>query len=394
MLKQKDDQIHGLEAKIVNLDKIKREQGRELDRVKAEAEAFHVQVDEMQKGDESTTAAHRNEVEGIMREHQRHVEDLQQRVVFEEREKHELTANLRSVEERWRAELAHLEAQKAQLELQCADAQVQLQAEQQRCAELCASINSEEARRAAEADLGVGDGPHGSASDVEVRRAAELAMAELQDRLNTAEKKLLDSQSVREMFSKETDMYRTELKVVRDERARLEADLAKARELQATAAVADTSTSQKAVIDAMQRDFEARVERYRDEVQYLRQKGDDKDRRCEQLVAERSSLMVELRSSGGSWRVQTANAIGEDTSGDLEGGGAKAGPPSRGAKSSSGNIRSLPLSAPGWMRSADEPLRLVVRTLNGYPQARLIFFGYVVLLHAWVLFVLQQSAIH
>merc|ERR1719409_2074264 len=54
--------------------------------------------------------------------------------------------------------------------------------------------------------------------------------------------------------------------------------------------------------------------------------------------------------------------------------------------------RSLPLSAPAWLRSSDEPLRLVVRVLANSPPARIVFFGYVILLHVWVLFVLQNAA--
>ncbi|CAE7024607.1 ychF [Symbiodinium sp. CCMP2456] len=57
-------------------------------------------------------------------------------------------------------------------------------------------------------------------------------------------------------------------------------------------------------------------------------------------------------------------------------------------------MRSLPLAAPSWLRSADEPLKLVLRTLNTVPAARLTFFTYVILLHAWVLFILQQMALH
>eukprot|EP00434_Breviolum_minutum_P004787 symbB.v1.2.004217.t1/scaffold221.1/size262466/1 len=57
-------------------------------------------------------------------------------------------------------------------------------------------------------------------------------------------------------------------------------------------------------------------------------------------------------------------------------------------------MRSLPLATPAWLRSADEPLKLVLRTLATVPAARLTFFTYVILLHAWVLFILQQMALH
>jgi len=53
----------------------------------------------------------------------------------------------------------------------------------------------------------------------------------------------------------------------------------------------------------------------------------------------------------------------------------------------------MPLAYPAWVRNSDEPLKLVVRTLADMPQARLVFFAYVFLLHIWVLFILHQSAV-
>lgn len=196
-------------------------------------------------------------------------------------------------------------------------------------------------------------------------------------------------------------MYRGELKVARDERARAEEELTIAQEKlrglqQASLAqgegTASASTPSSAAIQAMQKDFEERMERSRDEVQYLRKKCDEKERRCEQLLAEKSSLAAEFRamrgtsSGGGSLAFAVAEA-------DLETGkGFRAGK-DRGAGGDRSSVRSLALSAPAWLRSADEPLRLVVKTLAAFPQARLLFFSYVILLHFWVLFLLQNAAV-
>ncbi|CAJ1425709.1 unnamed protein product [Effrenium voratum] len=219
----------------------------------------------------------------------------------------------------------------------------------------------------------------------EALRAAEAKARDLQERTQAAEEKLLEAQSMREMFAKETEMYRSELKVSRDEKALLEEDLRRAqdrlRELQASA---KSGVGQEAVMEAVQKDFETRMERYRDEVQYLRQKCDEKERRCEQLMAEKGALSVELRGAA-------LEAV-PSSSEDLESGSGTKTAASTAAKGRL--MRSLPLAAPSWLRSADEPVKLVLRTLVTVPAARLTFFGYVVLLHAWVLFILQQMALH
>merc|ERR1719408_611713 len=58
----------------------------------------------------------------------------------------------------------------------------------------------------------------------------------------------------------------------------------------------DQDSSQQAMAQAMQKDFDERMERHKDEVGYLRQKCDEKERRCEQLLAERSTLASELKA--------------------------------------------------------------------------------------------------
>eukprot|EP00435_Cladocopium_sp_Y103_P065065 s306_g26.t2 len=61
---------------------------------------------------------------------------------------------------------------------------------------------------------------------------------------------------------------------------------------------AKAGAGQEAVLEAVQKDFEHRMERYRDEVQYLRQKCDEKERRCEQLMAEKGALSVWSTADG------------------------------------------------------------------------------------------------
>mmetsp|Transcript_5263 Transcript_5263/g.17075 ORF Transcript_5263/g.17075 Transcript_5263/m.17075 type:complete len:232 (+) Transcript_5263:2093-2788(+) len=226
----------------------------------------------------------------------------------------------------------------------------------------------------------------------------EEELRALRENLRVAEDKVLDCQSVRDMFAKETDMYRSELKITCDERARLEEDLQKAqeklRDLKAGQSSGDLGSSQQGVIQAMQKDFDARMERYQDEVKYLRQKCDEKEKRCEHLLAERASLAGELRSAGGGAAAWRPSASESEAAGgeDLEGGGGSAAKSSKAPPLKALAIRALPLASPGWVRAADEPLMLVTRTISTIPQARIAFFLYIIMLHVWVLFILQQSA--
>merc|ERR1712232_474184 len=114
--------------------------------------------------------------------------------------------NLRSVEERARSEITTLEMQKTQLEQQQANLQVQLQEEQQKCSELSMSLGETQLRLSQ-----LEDNTGGIDTD-EAQLAAQAEVQELQKRIRIAEEKLLDSQSTRDMFAKDMDMYRSELK--------------------------------------------------------------------------------------------------------------------------------------------------------------------------------------
>merc|ERR1719440_2001910 len=100
------------------------------------------------------------------------------------------------------------------------------------------------------------------------------------------------------------DALRNELKALHVERSRLENELRGSqnttRELQAALrskeARDDQDPSQQTMAQAMQKDFDERMDRHKDEVSYLRQKCDEKERRCEQLLAERSTLASELKA--------------------------------------------------------------------------------------------------
>merc|ERR1711879_432712 len=150
-----------------------------------------------------------------------------------------------------------------------------------------------------------------------------------------------------------------------------------------------SSATQMAAKDG-QKDFEERMARHREEVHYLRQKCDEKEKRCEQLLAERSSLKIELRNAratGGA--IPPPAALSEHR--DMEAGAPTTAKAT--GKTSAGRslVRSFPLSAPSWLRSFDTPLQVVIQTLARHPEARLIVFLYAVILHIWVLIVFRMD---
>eukprot|EP00929_Paragymnodinium_shiwhaense_P040668 TRINITY_DN21202_c0_g1_i1.p1 TRINITY_DN21202_c0_g1~~TRINITY_DN21202_c0_g1_i1.p1 ORF type:complete len:857 (-),score=275.11 TRINITY_DN21202_c0_g1_i1:14-2584(-) len=398
LLRQKDDQVKELRSALATSEKTRAEQAKEIQRLKGSVDASRTELESLRKDGAGRISEHQTRLDSLSAEHRQQLEDVEKQKESEARMRHELTLSLRGVEERARNEMAHLEAQKTQLELQYATLQAQMQEDQQRYNELSISLGEAQHRIAQLEDSTAFT--HDGSQEAE---AGRMELLEVRERLRIAEDKLVDAQAVRDMFSKEADMYRAELKVASDERLRAEAELAKAqdriRELQATVAeggsdAASAGGGSSKVMEMVQKDFEERMERYRDEVQYLRQKCDEKERRCEQLLAEKSSLAAEFRAMRGTQPGSFALAVAES---DLEAGGRgfRAGSIGK-ERSTTGDrsgVRSLALSAPFWLRSVDEPLRMVVKTLAGFPQARLLFFSYVILLHFWVAFLLQSAVV-
>ncbi|CAE7821112.1 unnamed protein product [Symbiodinium sp. CCMP2592] len=86
--------------------------------------SFPVQLEQLHSDSAGRTSDHERSVEQLTADYQKQIAELEERRDIEERQKHELALNLRSVEERSRSELAQLEAQKTQLELQSGAMQV------------------------------------------------------------------------------------------------------------------------------------------------------------------------------------------------------------------------------------------------------------------------------
>merc|ERR1712118_104858 len=86
-----------------------------------------------------------------------------------------------------------------------------------------------------------------------------VEVQDLRERLRVAEEKLLDAQSMRDMFAKEVEMYRSELKIAREDRKQMEDLLShtqeRVSELQALQVRSDPtdSTRHEVVIQSMQK---------------------------------------------------------------------------------------------------------------------------------------------
>lgn len=286
--------------------------------------------------------------------HVKRAAELQACVDVEEKHKKELAGNLRSAEQRLQTEIAAIESAKAQLEekltkqlqeeqrqrtelsdsLAKAEKRISLGEAQQLAVEINAE-GGESARLLAEAKatelqekLRMVEDKLQSGENA--RSTAESKADELKVRLQSVEDKLLDSQSVRDMFSKEKDTYFADLKAVRGEKVKMEEELAKTQERMRCAQAAQESArgkekdmynsdlkalreeksrveqelakaQQKAreaqtvqpLADSsqqIQKDFESRMDRSKDEIEYLRKTCEEKESRIESLLAERDSF--------------------------------------------------------------------------------------------------------
>lgn len=156
-------------------------------------------------------------------------------------------------------------------------------------------------------------------------------------------------------------------------------------------AVADPGGGLEALIKRLEEDFATRSKQLREELQYARNKCDDKDKRIQQLAMDKSLLAVEVDTL----REQSSPS-------DLESGRGSSiemGSMTRrsGAKKSNGVIRSavhMPISAPQWWQSLDQPLRQVTRMLMRSPTSRILLGFYFLILHVWVMIVLSMWASH
>ncbi|CAE8687633.1 unnamed protein product, partial [Polarella glacialis] len=118
LCKQKDDQVRSLEAKLAAAEKLRREQSKEIEKLAAETGSLRDEVSFQQSDGAGKSSDNERKFTELTAKHACSMEDLEARLCLEERQKHELALNLRSVEARSRADLAQLEAQKTQIELQ------------------------------------------------------------------------------------------------------------------------------------------------------------------------------------------------------------------------------------------------------------------------------------
>ncbi|CAE7942332.1 unnamed protein product, partial [Symbiodinium necroappetens] len=118
LLKQKDEQLRAIESKFAASERSRQNATRDLEALTHEADALKQELEQLHSDSAGRTSDHERSVEQLTADYQKQIAELEERRDIEERQKHELALNLRSVEERSRSELAQLEAQKTQLELQ------------------------------------------------------------------------------------------------------------------------------------------------------------------------------------------------------------------------------------------------------------------------------------
>merc|ERR1712039_88968 len=103
--------------------------------------------------------------------------------------------------------------------------------------------------------------------------------------------------------AKEKDLYASDLAAIKEEKARVEQELVKSREkaeqdlVKAHEKAREAQTGQASATDASEQlkaDFEARLERSKDEVEYLRKTCEEKESRIKGLIDERDSLASQV----------------------------------------------------------------------------------------------------
>eukprot|EP00435_Cladocopium_sp_Y103_P036116 s306_g9.t1 len=92
---------------------------RDLEFAQQELERLQGQLEQLRSESVGKSSDHQRSVEQLTLDFQSRLESLEEQKSLEARQKHELALSLRSVEERSRSDLAQLEAQRDQLELQC-----------------------------------------------------------------------------------------------------------------------------------------------------------------------------------------------------------------------------------------------------------------------------------
>jgi len=283
-----------------------------------------------------------------------------------------------------RRETFELERSRTQLQEQCSDLCNQLQ-HAQTAYETVGQEISLMANRLHELEFG----QQASSGTEDFLRQQHAAAKE---RCNALELRLTDATSARDFAMQQAEDMRRQLGTAKEELMRLSAEgLAKKSEDEGARAVQTGAELERLRVEHAQlsRHHEQELQRQsqlsREEVNYLKQKNDEKDKRLEQLTCERNML-----------RMSNASATVPEKEKP-----AAAAPAGRGRRADTEFLpdledgRRVPTAGASHACVADTDwfLRRFSRVLYMSSTVRRIFYGYLLMLHFWGWFVMHRAAI-
>jgi len=227
----------------------------------------------------------------------------------------------------------------------------------------------------------------GSQSRTDSDQLVRVELSVAKERQAELEKQLGKVTEMRDHALQQVDEARAHLQKLRDDNQRLEAERVASESLQASADSAkpvDAAVEeQRLALEKLEaehaEDIREMQRAHKDEVDFLRRKGEEKDRRLEVLTCERNALRLESTDDGKKTRSNKKAA----TTGarDLEGGLEL----SVAADVGGGSWRTCP-------READHVLGRFSRVLFYSRITRGVFYGYLLFLHVWMWVVLHHTA--
>lgn len=223
----------------------------------------------------------------------------------------------------------------------------------------------------------------GQSVDRHTEDALRTELAYVKDKLREAERRVDEVSCLRDYAQKQaedsraaSETMKSELEVLRSESSTTRAAAQAAEELRSLQENMDF------LVKRHQETLKEVALQHKDQVDYLRKKCDEKDRRVEELTSERNTLRLETRERQASPSMSPS----QKESLDIEEGGGK-GPKTitlvGGANSSSWTV---------CISDGDHVLKRFSRVLHASSAARTLFFGYVCILHIWILVVLHKAA--
>ncbi|CEM03469.1 unnamed protein product [Vitrella brassicaformis CCMP3155] len=326
-----------------------------------EVDSLQGLIQEKQQAYEQSESEHSAEMERYRERHRVELEHLRQHLSSFD----QLQSDVVETEASLRADLSKQEQEKQAALDRCAELQAQFDDLQQAYGEIGGELTAVQRR--------FDDMASSRKQSVSEQDSSHRQLLSLQDRLKTTEQELSEARYISDLFKKENDMYRQEVAHLKDDNAKLQERVRRLSE-QTTA---DTAQRQPHAAQVPSQVMEEAERRYREEINYLKRRIDEKDKRIETLVCERTTQRYELQQLRQDMAADSDMERGENIRAR---GTAGAGAAPEGEEAE---------TVMKFVHKVDQPLRSFTRLLFVSPPIRLVFYVYVAFLHLYCLFLLH-----